>query len=128
MTTLEHALRLCELLALDLARLAESCPDAVRVLDKCGDHRIEIVNRLEYVRMNGFRCQLVPASENKTIETRSKLVEEIGESGQVIRVRVLYTMRCEDGDLSITSVHKGYIADMSDLQELWGDCLTVEKE
>ena len=57
MTTLDHALRLCELLALDLARLAIEQPSQFDA--EMSEDRLRIANRLRFIR----GITHVPASE-----------------------------------------------------------------
>ena len=50
--TLAHALRLCDLLALDLARLGDEVEDAetLRLLAECVTSRLALANRLRFIR------------------------------------------------------------------------------
>ena len=56
--TIDHALRLCDLLALDLARLDDGTSDASR----CAEFRLSIVNWLLFRKMRDGIAN-VPASE-----------------------------------------------------------------
>ena len=60
--TLEHALRLCDLLAIDLARLDDGTSDASR----CAEFRLSIVNWLLFRKMKADLEPTVPASGTKT--------------------------------------------------------------
>ena len=59
--TLDHALRLCDLLALDLSRLDDGTSDASR----CAEFRLSIVNWLLFKKMKADLEPPVPASEEK---------------------------------------------------------------
>lgn len=47
--TLEHAIRLCDLLAIDLTRLAEDEPWIAGLIADCAEHRQQIANRLRFI-------------------------------------------------------------------------------
>lgn len=59
--TLNNAIRLCDLLALDLARLDDGTSDASR----CAEFRLSIVNWLLFRKMKDGLEPSVPASEEK---------------------------------------------------------------
>ena len=59
--TIDHALRLCDLLAIDLARLDDGTSDASR----CAEFRMSIVNWLLFRKMKADLEPPVPASEEK---------------------------------------------------------------
>ena len=59
--TLDHALRLCDLLALDLGRLDDGTSDASR----CAEFRLSIVNWLLFRKMKDGLESPVPACEEK---------------------------------------------------------------
>ena len=60
--TIDHALRLCDLLAIDLARLDDGTSDASR----CAEFRLSIVNWLLFRKMKDGLAPSVPASGTKT--------------------------------------------------------------
>jgi len=60
--TIDHALRLCDLLAIDLARLDDGTSDASR----CAEFRLSIVNWLLFRKMKDGLAPYVPASGTKT--------------------------------------------------------------
>ena len=60
--TIDHALRLCDLLAIDLARLDDGTSDASR----CAEFRLSIVNWLLFKKMKADLEPTVPASGTKT--------------------------------------------------------------
>jgi len=59
--TIDHALRLCDLLAIDLARLDDGTSDASR----CAEFRLSIVNWLLFRKMKADLEPPVPACEEK---------------------------------------------------------------
>ena len=59
--TIDHALRLCDLLAIDLARLDDGTSDASR----CAEFRLSIANWLLFKKMKAGLESPVPACEEK---------------------------------------------------------------
>ena len=59
--TIDHALRLCDLLALDLGRLDDGTSDASR----CAEFRLSIVNWLLFRKMKADLEPSFPACEEK---------------------------------------------------------------
>lgn len=59
--TLDHALRLCDLLALDLARLDDGTSDASR----CAESRLSIANWLLFRKMKDGLASPVPVCAEK---------------------------------------------------------------
>jgi len=59
--TIDHALRLCDLLAIDLGRLDDGTSDASR----CAEFRLSIVNWLLFRKMKDGLESHVPVCEEK---------------------------------------------------------------
>ena len=115
--TLDHALRLCDLLAIDLARLDDGTSDASR----CAEFRLSIVNWLLFRKMKDGLEPSVTASKVETrpcpkcgfemAETRGDVVCKCGErlyfATEDCGEEQLTYWVAEDGSSVIDSDYKG---------------------